>query len=150
LAVRLELLEGLYQFSRHHENWEIDEFFALFLVAGVTLPLVQWRWNHRLALAQQQTREAQAEALRVALQDPLTGLPNRRAVHEFIMRATRMADPAGMALLLLDLDRFKPVNDLRGHDAGDLLLRAVAHRLRQICPEDAMVARLGGDEFVVV
>ncbi|WP_176559421.1 putative bifunctional diguanylate cyclase/phosphodiesterase [Rubellimicrobium roseum] len=150
LAMRLELLEGLYQFSRLHEDWEIDEFFAISIVAGVTLPLFQWRWNRRLAMAQRQTREAQDEAQRVALQDPLTGLPNRRAVHEYAMRAAEREGPGGVTLLLLDLDRFKPVNDLRGHDAGDLLLRAVAQRLRQTCPEDAMVARLGGDEFVVV
>ncbi|MBP1807343.1 putative bifunctional diguanylate cyclase/phosphodiesterase [Rubellimicrobium aerolatum] len=147
LAHRADLLERFFAFSRAHEDWELDEIFSLVAVAALVAPLLLWRWNRSLARAHGETAAAQAEAQRVALHDPLTGLPNRRGLHHRLRDAARTG--RALTLLLLDLDRFKPVNDLRGHDAGDELLCAVAGRLRRIVPEDALVARLGGDEFVV-
>ncbi|MGB6054772.1 MAG: EAL domain-containing protein [Burkholderiaceae bacterium] len=84
--------------------------------------------------------------------DPLTGLLNRRMFGERIEREARWADRNGtsMALLFLDLDRFKEVNDILGHAAGDLLLQQAAHRLRRAVHDPDSLARLGGDEFAVI
>jgi diguanylate cyclase (GGDEF)-like protein len=99
-----------------------------------------------------------AEQQQAALRDPLTGLANRKALltevsDQVAVHAERAVDGAGaqqLALLLLDLDRFKHVNDALGHGVGDRLLVAVADRLRSTVPSGGFVARLGGDEFAIV
>ena len=83
-----------------------------------------------------------------ALQDPLTLLPNRRALVAHLSDA--LADSAPLAVLFLDLDGFKRVNDLYGHESGDVLLKGVADRLRAAVRAGDVVARLAGDEFVLV
>lgn len=86
------------------------------------------------------------------LRDPLTGLPNRQWLLERAWTALDEAERLGTraALVLIDLDRFRAVNDTLGHLAGDRLLLQIADRLRQALPEDAEAARLGGDEFAVL
>jgi diguanylate cyclase (GGDEF)-like protein len=84
-----------------------------------------------------------------ALTDDLTGLANRRALHRRLEEA--LAEPdARAALLLLDVDAFKDVNDTLGHDAGDLVLRQVSRRLEHVAIEADLLARVGGDEFAVL
>jgi diguanylate cyclase (GGDEF)-like protein/PAS domain S-box-containing protein len=96
--------------------------------------------------------EAGRRAQYLALHDPLTDLPNRTLLNERLEQAisgvSRRGDMA--ALLLLDLDRFKDVNDTLGHPAGDLLLKEVAMRLSACVREVDTVARIGGDEFAIV
>ena len=92
---------------------------------------------------------AQARVLHLSLHDTLTDLPNRLQLHQFLAGQLSVT-PQPVALLCLDLDRFKPVNDAWGHAFGDLLLQEVAQRLRAVTPPGGLVARLGGDEFVVV
>ncbi len=101
----------------------------------------------RLVLA---LREAQGavEARRLSLTDDLTGIPNRRAVHAELRRRITVRKP--VALMLLDLDGFKEVNDSLGHAAGDAVLIEVAARLEKWAGHERLVARLGGDEFAVV
>ncbi|TQM09494.1 GGDEF domain-containing protein [Pseudonocardia kunmingensis] len=99
--------------------------------------------HHRLA------REHGAVAAQ-ALQDPLTGLPNRRALDMRLAEATSAAGSQPCAVALIDLDGFKAVNDARSHAAGDAVLRAVASCLRTALRAQDLVARYGGDEFVVV
>ena len=88
----------------------------------------------------------------VATHDELTGLPNRLFLHHRLAQAVAGAHRHGrrVALLMLDLDGFKPVNDRYGHAAGDAVLRQVAERLRATLRAEDTVARIGGDEFVVL
>jgi diguanylate cyclase (GGDEF)-like protein len=85
-----------------------------------------------------------------ALQDPLTGLPNRRALDLRLHEISTSANGQPCAIALIDLDRFKAVNDARSHAAGDAVLRAVASSLRSALRAQDLVVRYGGDEFVVV
>ncbi|MBT9310978.1 EAL domain-containing protein [Leptothoe kymatousa] len=98
-------------------------------------------------------KQAQQQIIHNALHDPLTGLPNRSLLVEkmdlALERAQRL-DAYQYAVLFLDLDRFKVINDSLGHLVGDKLLVAVANRLKQHLRNTDMVARLGGDEFVIL
>jgi diguanylate cyclase (GGDEF)-like protein len=97
-------------------------------------------------------RESADRIAQLARFDPLTGLPNRTHLREVLDRA--MADgrsrSGGCAFLMIDLDRFKAVNDTLGHQVGDKLLTQVARRLRHICAGQEFCGRIGGDEFAVV
>ncbi|MGQ0727642.1 bifunctional diguanylate cyclase/phosphodiesterase [Acidovorax sp.] len=97
-------------------------------------------------------KAAEEEINQLAYYDPLTRLPNRRLLMDRLQQAlaTSARHQRSGALLMLDLDNFKTVNETRGHDRGDALLLQVAHRLRGCVHEDDTVARQGGDEFVVV
>ena len=96
-------------------------------------------------------RQAEAQLAHVARHDPLTSLPNRVLFREHMQRAlARVQRGRALAVLCLDLDRFKPVNDSFGHPVGDALLRAVAARLLSCVRASDMVVRLGGDEFAAV
>lgn len=97
-------------------------------------------------------KQAEEHLHHLAHHDPLTGLPNRTFFHDSVRKQiarTRRGDKQ-FALLLLDLDRFKGVNDVLGHHQGDQLLKAVAQRLCNAVRESDIVARLGGDEFAVL
>ena len=99
-----------------------------------------------------QLRQEIAEKDYLALHDPLTGLPNRRQLYRLLDTALGVpAGAAGMtAVMLMDLDRFKEVNDALGHDVGDALLCEVGSRLQRRLGASGTVARLGGDEFAVL
>ena len=99
-----------------------------------------------------QRKAAEDKSNYLALYDPLTNLPNRRLLLDRLTHAlaSAMRTGRGGALLFLDLDHFKTLNDTLGHDVGDLLLQQVAERLTACVREGDTVARLGGDEFVVI
>jgi diguanylate cyclase (GGDEF)-like protein len=100
--------------------------------------------------------EAEAHVARLASEDPLTGLPNRRVFRAALDQISRQQDSGEaskkreFAVLFLDLDRFKVVNDTLGHRIGDMLLQEVAKRLKDVLRADDVLARLGGDEFAIV
>jgi diguanylate cyclase (GGDEF)-like protein len=105
-----------------------------------------------LSIRQQETERLSEENRRIAFSDPLSGLPNRR---ELLARLDQLDErghlpPGSLAILFIDLDGFKQVNDEHGHQAGDELIRIVCHRLREQCPANAILARVGGDEFTVL
>jgi diguanylate cyclase (GGDEF)-like protein/PAS domain S-box-containing protein len=97
-------------------------------------------------------KRAQEEIVQLAFYDPLTGLPNRRLLHERLQHCLKAGErrTQGAALLFLDLDHFKDLNDLYGHGAGDRLLCLVTRRVVDCTRAGDTVARLGGDEFVVL
>ena len=96
--------------------------------------------------------EKEHELRRLALQDPLTGLSNRMFLNDRIERAITRARRSGdsIALMLIDLDNFKPINDTYGHAVGDEMLVTIANRINEIVRESDTVSRLGGDEFVIL
>ncbi len=101
----------------------------------------------RLVLALREAKHA-ADALALSETDELTMLPNRRSVRVRLDQGPIDGQP--MALMLLDMDGFKEINDTLGHAAGDKVLQLSAYRIRDLLPPDVMLARLGGDEFAVV
>ena len=121
----------------------------------VLLRPLHWRGEQRRVLAVRdisERKEAAARIAHLAYHDTLTGLPNRAVFTEHLARNVERAGAADepVAVLCIDLDGFKAVNDLNGHPAGDELLVGVAHRLRSVVRANELVARLGGDEFAVV
>ena len=105
-------------------------------------------------LFQDITRRKQAEDLvkKLAFEDTLTGLPNRRLFHDRLVLALNQAkrNKEKLAVMMVDLDRFKEVNDTLGHYVGDLLIQAVGQRLTALLRKGDTVARLGGDEFILL
>ncbi|HEY9456768.1 MAG TPA: EAL domain-containing protein [Gaiella sp.] len=100
-----------------------------------------WLLTHRMRTAE-----------RAALRDPLTGLPNRKLLEDRIEQALARSRRTGesFALMVVDLDGFKAVNDAWGHEAGNVVLRSIARRLLTVVRETDTVARVGGDEFVIL
>ena len=104
-----------------------------------------------IARSQERAEQARREANQAATTDFLTGLPNRRAfVAAIEAELARKDRPGRFTVAVVDLDRFKPINDTFGHATGDELLRTVAARLVEAVGEHAVVARLGGDEFAAM
>ncbi len=97
-------------------------------------------------------KEMEEQVQHLAYHDPLTDLPNRSLFTDRLQQAlaTAKRDHCQLALMFIDLDKFKPVNDTHGHQVGDLLLKEVSRRIRDCLRESDTVARIGGDEFVVL
>ncbi|MEE3065406.1 MAG: EAL domain-containing protein [Actinomycetota bacterium] len=133
-----ELTTGVLGFVRFGDRkWKQTEIHTLEAVAAL--------------FAQLQARLAAEEKLRyLAEHDDLTGLYNRRALVAHLSGRLAAGKPGPVAVLFLDLDRLKPINDYLGHTAGDWFIRVFAQRIQVCAGTQAMIARLGGDEFVVV
>ena len=106
--------------------------------------------NQQLQTQLDATRKAEANVTYLALHDSLTSLPNRACWLTMARHAMAENDKRQLAVLFLDMDEFKTVNDSLGHPVGDQLLVGFSRRLQQPLPPDAMLARLGGDEFVIL
>jgi len=141
LNVRLKARDVAYQ-----EFWW--SFFALIVTMSAS---TAWQYLQVRRIMQLEA-EAKRRIRHMAEHDPLTELPNRRQLQEKLDTAIAYANRSGkkVAVMFIDLDGFKSINDTLGHQAGDELLKVVAQRLRQATRSNDLVARLGGDEFVVV
>jgi diguanylate cyclase (GGDEF)-like protein len=124
---------------------------ALLAVGGVLLASL-FLQNRTLATARAQAERSAADHAYVARHDQLTSLPNRLAFQDFFNKELNRKSSRPLAVMAIDLDGFKTVNDTLGHAAGDALLYGVAQRLTTLVAlwENAMAARFGGDEFLVV
>ena len=135
--------------SRHKSG----EYYPLLLSIS-TIPDDAGQISHSIALLTdiRQLKDQQNELDRMANYDALTGVPNRRLLSDRLTQAIAAARRRGtsLAVCMMDLDRFKPVNDTYGHESGDLLLIEIAQRLTQVLRNDETVGRLGGDEFVFI
>ncbi len=127
---------------------------AVLAISLLCLYMVRRLWNSSVNLSQSMLRlgASEAQAQHLAFHDVLTGLPNRALVEDRLTQALALATrhDQRVALLLIDLDRFKTINDTHGHHAGDELIIAVAQRLSRIVRASDTVGRIGGDEFIVV
>lgn len=146
----MELFERFHEFSRAHEDWDLDEFALLILNLALALLVSTIYQSKQLKKLAKEREFEHQRAETNAKNDPLTGLPNRRAFSvELEKTAGQLSGTEHRFIAMIDLDRFKPVNDLQGHAVGDETLKGVAARLTEIF-EDAVIARLGGDEFAVI
>lgn len=152
LDAYLDAFELVFTWIKAHEDDEIDEIFTLLILTSLAVGAFGFRRIGELREQVAQRRESEMLMRHMALHDVLTGLPNRVLFQERLNRALAQArrEGSGVAVLCLDLDRFKEINDTLGHATGDRLLREVAIRLLACVREADTVARLGGDEFVIV
>lgn len=130
-----------------HAIFVISEF----LVLGYLIRL-QREHNIDLNIARNRVFELNKELKHTSLHDSLTGLPNRLYLNEQIEKIKEYADKNSQkfAVIFLDLDHFKNVNDTLGHDVGDTLLKTVANILRNVVNKNDLITRIGGDEFIIV
>ncbi len=129
-----------------------DTALRLLITGGVVIWIAVWGALLVTSSLTRRLKQQHADLTHQALHDPLTGLPNRACLHQRIRQHLQVAESEGhtLALFLMDLDRFKDVNDTLGHHIGDQLLQEVGRRVREALRESDTVARLGGDEFAVL
>lgn len=141
-------------YRAEHQLLSSDGSYRCYLFDATVLHGAQGKQEGAVICAADITlrKAAENEIRSLAFYDPLTRLPNRRLLMDRLQRAIVTSDRNGCrgALLFIDLDNFKMLNDTFGHDKGDLLLQQVAQRLASSVRENDTVARLGGDEFVVL
>jgi diguanylate cyclase (GGDEF)-like protein/PAS domain S-box-containing protein len=144
------LRNGSHRFEWVHRSVRRTDFHAEVLLTAIALD----GQDLIVATVRDITRKKESDDLiwKQAHFDPLTGLPNRRMLHERLQQAIRRSQRGGlqMALLFVDLDRFKEINDTLGHHMGDVLLADAAQRLVDCVCDGDTVARLGGDEFTII
>lgn len=149
-SMRADIPQIYPQFIGSYSTWDVSTIaMGLMLAFGlvITVPLLRKARNEQVKLTDH------AAKLEVeVVTDPLTGLYNRRyfeqAFDEYLKEFIRIKAP--LALLTLDLDHFKSVNDTYGHDAGDVVLKQLSERLKKLVREHDIVARTGGEEFCIV
>lgn len=128
-------------------------WYVLFLILTVTCYAVRTHVFYSLLLSEQQRLQTQAQQMEtLATTDPLTSIGNRRWFEQQALACLASPEPSVVALMLVDTDSFKEINDTFGHHSGDAVLRRVAEGLRDVVNhiEGAFCSRLGGDEFVAM
>ncbi|MDQ1080069.1 bifunctional diguanylate cyclase/phosphodiesterase [Pseudoroseomonas cervicalis] len=145
LAIWLDAHEALHRFMDEHEAWQLDELLVALMITGWCGILYALRRLQDLLRERQKRLRAEDDASWLSRHDPLTRLPNRAGLEERLAQP----DPITAGVLHVDLDGFRSVNDLYGHEVGDALLAELATRLREAFPQ-AWIGRTGADEFVLL
>jgi diguanylate cyclase (GGDEF)-like protein len=147
-----DAFEYLVGMSREHEEWELDEIFTLLMISAFALVFVVFRNGVYLKREIKRRAVIEEEIKKLAFFDSLTGLPNRdlcnNRLEHTLAHASRFNNI--IAVLFIDLDNFKEINDTCGHDGGDELLKQVATRLSSNLRASDTLARIAGDEFIIV
>ena len=147
LGVQLGAFRSLDRFIIEHH---LADLFKLGFFMGLGAVAASVSKSLRLRRAMRERDAAEARAAETARHDPLTGLANRRLFAERLDERRAAGLSGRLAVFVIDLDRFKPVNELYGYEAGNAVLRAVGERLVRMLPADSTVARLDGDEFAAL
>lgn len=155
LAVSVGLAAWKFSFTGSSESSpqiELEELVTILIVVGAAITYVGWRRIRDQEREINRRIEAERHAHELAHTDPLTGLANRRVFETAVSAAVKAPPGAEQvhAILMLDLNGFKKVNDIYGHPAGDDVLAIVSDRLREVTRDRDTLARLGGDEFAMV
>ena len=146
-----DLAPQLFQFALDYREWEIDNLIFVGFVMSLGSAIFSYRRVRELAVEMKARRSAELEARKLARHDPLTGLPNRRFFVETLGEVLQTTTAGSRsAVLMLDLDGFKSVNDAYGHAVGDQTLIEFAQRVSAIMRAGAVFTRIGGDEFAVI
>ena len=151
-AFGVDIFENASHVTRRQETLELDEFLLLTTLVVAGALFYTWRRAREHRRENDRRMAAEREVMVLALQDPLTGLANRRQFDDALKAALGAVPtaPEAHALLVLDLNGFKKINDVHGHPVGDQVLIHVGARLLRAVREGDLVARLGGDEFAVL
>ncbi|MEI8029807.1 MAG: GGDEF domain-containing protein [Comamonadaceae bacterium] len=149
MLVFARVLEPLFGSAVPQIFWDLLDPFVL---TAIVAPVLHFSVLRPMREQQAELQRNAEEIRQLAFYDSLTNLANRHLLHDRIQHTVAASKRTGFyaALLFLDLDNFKPLNDTHGHEAGDLLLLEVASRLKGCVREIDTVARFGGDEFVVL
>ncbi len=152
IAFEVDIFTNQDGISKHEQTVELDEALTLGGLLAVGLLIFAARRYQEQKLETRRRIAAEQHARELAFQDPLTGLANRRQFDDALKAAMAALPGAGAthAVFLLDLNRFKQVNDVHGHGVGDELLIIVSQRLLSSVREADLVARIGGDEFAIL
>jgi diguanylate cyclase (GGDEF)-like protein len=151
LADRYELPPHLLQFGLDYADWEMDDLIFVVFMLSVASIIYGFRRYQDLSREIKARIAAELEARNLARHDPLTGLPNRRFFEEKLEECLRDASATHqVAVLMLDLDGFKTVNDTYGHSAGDKALAEFSLRVSRVLRAGTFLARIGGDEFAII
>lgn len=147
----IDFFETVYQVTRAGEAYEVDELLGVFFAAPFILLVFSIRRIKDLQFEVNRRQKAERSALENARFDALTGLPNRQYFCEEMVRRAERHDRRGgsFAMLHLDLDRFKQINDTLGPLAGDHILKHAARLIERTIRKEDMAARIGGDEFLI-
>lgn len=126
-----------------------DNFILNAFLLNIAIIIFGWSRYRQLCAEIKLRKVAEQKARQMAETDPLTGFLNRRSFNESVDRLIARADASGhaVAMVMIDLDNFKQVNDFNGHNTGDLLLRECSRRIATTLPTNALIGRIGGDEF---
>ncbi|GLK66537.1 putative bifunctional diguanylate cyclase/phosphodiesterase [Hansschlegelia plantiphila] len=151
-AFEVDVFENEAGLPPRQQTIELDELLVLTTLTMCCVLFYTWRRARDHKRENAQRLAAEQEVLTLALQDPLTGLPNRRQFDEALTAALKVVPsaPEAHAIFMVDLNGFKKINDVHGHPVGDEVLIHVGARLLRAVRENDLVARLGGDEFAVI
>ena len=152
LATEYNAFENLHAYSRQHEDLELDELFTLLMILSVALSIFSFRRIIELRHEVHIRKLAEDKISKLAYYDNLTGLANRTLLKDRLVHIMAHArrQKTMIAILFIDLDDFKKINDTLGHNYGDEVLKHVAQRMLGAVREVDTVARIGGDEFIVI